>query len=121
VRRVVSDDNVHHVTVLRPSGYASDLGCLCAAQRVDAVVPTPKRNCARQVNEAGRLLLVPLYSGTIDERHLIKAGLTRVGPGPIPGSLVVQGLGLQLASGLLEKGVLMLAAPASLCSELKRD
>jgi hypothetical protein len=69
----------------------------------------------------GRLLLVPLYSGTIDERHLVKAGLTRVGPGPIPGSLVVQGLGLQLAPGLLEKGVLMLAAPASLCSELKRD
>jgi hypothetical protein len=69
----------------------------------------------------GRLLLVPLYSGTIDERHLIKAGLTHVGPGPIPGSLVVQGLGLQLAPGLLKKGVLMLAAPASLCSELKRD
>lgn len=63
----------------------------------------------------GRMLLVPLDGGPIDPRAVNAAQATLLSPGPLPGSLVVDG-DRQLLAGFWARRVLVLAAPAALCS-----
>ena len=63
----------------------------------------------------GRTLLVPVSGETISPALLGKLMLTPLSPGPLPGSVVVEGKGRELAKPLFDEGILMLAAPAAIC------
>ena len=63
----------------------------------------------------GRTLLVPVSGNAIPAETLDKLMLTRIAPGPLPGSVIVEGEGRALARPLFDQGILMLAAPAALC------
>ena len=65
----------------------------------------------------GRTLLIPVDGKPIDRSVLDRAMLLRIGDGPLPGSIVVDGPGRDVAGSLFQKGIVMLAAPAALCSE----
>ena len=63
----------------------------------------------------GRTLLVPLSADQISPVILDRLMLTPMARGPLPGSLLVEGKGRDLAGALLNQGILMLAAPAAIC------
>ena len=63
----------------------------------------------------GRMLLVPLDGKPVSRAKLAVLQATPLKPGPLPGSLVVEG-GRDKLSGLWAQRVLVLAAPAALCS-----
>jgi hypothetical protein len=63
----------------------------------------------------GRFLLVPLNGHQISDGLLRQQILDRRGPGPIPGSVIVDGQSAGAAQALLSRGILMLAAPALIC------
>ena len=65
--------------------------------------------------EQGRMLLVPLDGKPISEAAIGQLKATPLKPGPLPGSWVVDG-NRRLLSGLWAHRVLVLAAPAALCS-----
>lgn len=67
----------------------------------------------------GRTILIPLDAQPIDPARLVAFGLHTVSDGPLPASLVVEGKGRELASQLLDDGIIMLAAPAVLCGDPK--
>ncbi|QJU60391.1 hypothetical protein HL653_01625 [Sphingomonas sp. AP4-R1] len=67
----------------------------------------------------GRIMLVPLSA---DAAHglvamAIDRGATLVGPGPLPGSFVVDGRRADLVRGLVRHGIALLAAPAAGCGQ----
>ena len=63
----------------------------------------------------GRMLLVPLDGRPVSEATIRDVQATPVARGPLPGSWVVDG-NRGLLSGLWARHVLVLAAPAALCS-----
>ena len=63
----------------------------------------------------GRMLLVPLDGRPVSEATLRDVQATPLTRGPLPGSWVVEG-NRRLLSGLWARRVLVLAAPAALCS-----
>ncbi len=65
----------------------------------------------------GRTLLVPVDGQPIDATPLNELLLQPVGVGPLPGSVVVDGVGRGLAGTLFQRGIIMVAAPAGLCSD----
>ncbi len=68
---------------------------------------------------AGSFLLVPLTQGAAAglAALAIERGGAITGMGPLPGSLIVVGDRATLASAMLNRGVLPLAAPSLLCRE----
>jgi hypothetical protein len=64
----------------------------------------------------GRMLLVPLNGVSVNEALTARLMLYRVGQGPLPGSVLVDGPGLMMAAALLREGVVPLGAPQVLCS-----
>ena len=67
----------------------------------------------------GRLLLLPLSGSHVDAGLLTRVGLAHVKAGPLPGSVIADGPGVQLAPTLLQQGVLMVAAPAAICGNAR--
>lgn len=63
----------------------------------------------------GRMLLVPLDGQPVSRATLMELRATPLLEGPLPGSWVVDG-DRQLLSSLWSQHVLVLAAPAALCS-----
>ena len=63
----------------------------------------------------GRTLLVPFSGEPISRSLLDRLMLTPMRPGPLRGSLLVEGKGRELAGTMLNQGILMLAAPAVIC------
>ena len=63
----------------------------------------------------GRMLLVPLDGQPMSSTAIRDLQATPLVAGPLPGSWVVEG-DRQLLSGLWSEGVLVLAAPAAVCS-----
>lgn len=63
----------------------------------------------------GRMLLVPLDGQPVSQARIIGLRAIPLVPGPLPGSWVVEG-DRQLLSGLWAQRVLVLAAPAAICS-----
>jgi hypothetical protein len=63
----------------------------------------------------GRFLLIPLNGHQISDSLLRQELLDRRRPGPIPGSVIVDGQSAGVAQALLPHGILMLAAPALIC------
>jgi hypothetical protein len=70
--------------------------------------------------DVGRTMLVPLDGRTINQVVLERSALTRLAPGPLPGSIIVEGKGRVLASALFSHGIIMLGAPAAICGEPQR-
>jgi len=68
----------------------------------------------------GRYLLVPLNGQPISDALLQQQLLDRRGPGPLPGSLIVDGHSAGVAETLRAHGILMLAAPALICGHIER-
>ena len=64
----------------------------------------------------GRTLLVPVSGNEVAPALLDQLGLTPVAGGPFAGSMLVEGIGRAHAGVLFDQGILMLAAPAALCS-----
>jgi hypothetical protein len=62
----------------------------------------------------GRFLLIPLNGHPIGDGLLRQQMLDPRGPGPLPGSVIVDGQSAG-AQALLSHGILMLAAPALIC------
>lgn len=62
------------------------------------------------------MLLIPLTGEPVATETLRPLMLTPLAPGPFPGSIIVDGRGRSLAGTLFDKGIVMLAAPAALCS-----
>jgi hypothetical protein len=65
----------------------------------------------------GQTILVPVDGKPIGDALLTRSALHRLAPGPLPGSVIVQGEGRPLAATLLQQGIVMLAAPAGLCGD----
>lgn len=65
----------------------------------------------------GRTLLIPVDGKPIRETVLNQAMLFPIAAGPLPGSMIVDGPGRGVAGDLFNDGIIMLAAPAALCSE----
>lgn len=63
----------------------------------------------------GRMLLVPLDGQPVSRAAIAAAAATPLRAGPLPGSWVVEGDRDRL-SGLWARKVMVLAAPAALCS-----
>jgi len=63
----------------------------------------------------GRMLLIPLDGRPVSQARLAELQATPLKPGSLPGSQVVEGRRAEL-SGLWAQRVLVLAAPAALCS-----
>jgi hypothetical protein len=65
----------------------------------------------------GRMLLVPLTPDAADHMlaRAIDGGAQLLGSGPLPGSMVVTGTHVTVASALQGRAVLILAAPPALC------
>ena len=63
----------------------------------------------------GRFLLIPLNGHQISEGLLREQLLDQRGPGPFPGSIIVDGQSAGVAKTLLSHGIMMLAAPALIC------
>lgn len=63
----------------------------------------------------GRMLLVPLDGQPVSRSAVEQLRATFLAPGPLPGSLVVDG-NRDLLSALWARRVLVLAAPAALCA-----
>lgn len=63
----------------------------------------------------GRMLLVPLDGQPVSQATIIGAEAVPLVPGPLAGSWVVEG-DRQLLSGLWARKILVLAAPAAICS-----
>jgi hypothetical protein len=68
----------------------------------------------------GRFLLIPLNGHRIGDGLLRQQMLDVRGPGPLPGSVIVDGQSAG-AQALLSRGVLMLAAPALICGNHDED
>ena len=68
----------------------------------------------------GRYLLVPLNGQPIGDPLLQQQLLDRRGPGPLPGSVIVDGHSAGVADTLRAHGILMLAAPALICGHIER-
>ena len=66
---------------------------------------------------AGRMMLMPISVPASQQmlRVAIAHGASLVGPGPLPGSFVVEGDRAELLSALASRGVALLAAPAAGC------
>jgi hypothetical protein len=62
----------------------------------------------------GRMLLLPLDGEPLTQDLIQSHRATPLRPGPLPGSWVVEGE-YQSLSGLLAKGILVLAAPSAIC------
>ena len=66
----------------------------------------------------GRMLLLPIGGGHSGLASLALArGALLIGSGPFAGSLVVEGDRARLTQGLLARGVITLAAPATACGD----
>ena len=65
----------------------------------------------------GRMLLVPLLPGAADHMlaGAVEGGAQLLGSGPVPGSFVISGDHLSVASALSGQAILILAAPPALC------
>ena len=67
----------------------------------------------------GRMLLIPIWPGS--DAHLaadeVARGVRLVAPGPISGSLVVDGARAIVTKGLLARGVLTISAAGLECGE----
>ncbi|MFS2112400.1 hypothetical protein ACCC88_22130 [Sphingomonas sp. Sphisp140] len=65
----------------------------------------------------GRMLLVPLFPGSANHMlaGAIDGGAQLLGSGPFPGSFVISGDHLPVASALSGQAILILAAPPALC------
>ena len=63
----------------------------------------------------GRMLLVPVNGQPVDRGTVVLAGAVPLIAGPLPGSLIVEGDRSSLAM-LWERWVLVVAAPAALCT-----
>lgn len=81
------------------------LALAVAVLLVVAFVPPPR----------GRMLLVPLDGRPVDRATIGGLKATPLKPGPLPGSWIVEG-DRRLLSSLWARRVLVLAAPAALCS-----
>jgi hypothetical protein len=63
----------------------------------------------------GRLMLIPLDGKRVSRALLDRWTLTPIAYGPLPGSVVADGKGRELAPTLFHQGIVVLAAPAALC------
>lgn len=65
----------------------------------------------------GRMLLVPLLPGAEDQMlgRAIDGGAQVLAGGPLPGSFVISGNHLAVATAIGNRAVLILAAPPALC------
>lgn len=65
----------------------------------------------------GRMLLMPMLPGAANHMlaRAIDGGAQLLGEGPIPGSFVITGSHIAIASALAGEAVLILAAPPALC------
>lgn len=65
----------------------------------------------------GRMLLMPVTGGASNHMlaRAIDGGARLLGEGPIPGSFVITGSHLAIASALSGEAVLIVAAPPALC------
>jgi hypothetical protein len=65
----------------------------------------------------GRMLLVPVLPGAANHMlaRAVDGGAQLLGSGPVPGSFVISGSHLAIASALTGEAVLILAAPPTLC------
>jgi len=67
----------------------------------------------------GRMMLVPISPGAA--RGMVAMAIDRgaalVGPGPWPGSLVIEGRRAALSPALLRYGIALVAAPATGCGQ----
>ncbi|MDG2535435.1 hypothetical protein P6144_17370 [Sphingomonas sp. HITSZ_GF] len=68
----------------------------------------------------GRMLLVPVLPGAANHMlpRAVAGGAQLLGQGPIPGSFVITGSHLAVASALAGQAVLILAAPPALCGSV---
>ena len=68
---------------------------------------------------AGKMILVPLFPASGDGMvaRATQLGASLVGAGPLPQSFVVQGDRATLATAMLRRGVLVLAAPSAGCGK----
>ena len=68
----------------------------------------------------GRMLLVPLLPGAANHMlaRAIDGGAQLLGSGPTPGSFVITGNHLAIASALTGEAVMILAAPPALCGSV---
>ena len=69
----------------------------------------------------GRIMLIPLNGHRISDALLREQLLDRRGPGPFPGSVIVDGQSRGVAQALLSRGIVMLAAPALICGTPEED
>jgi hypothetical protein len=67
----------------------------------------------------GRLLLLPISSAQVDAGLVARVGLAHIRAGPVRGSIVADGPGIDLAPALLQHGSLMVAAPAAICGSAR--
>jgi hypothetical protein len=68
----------------------------------------------------GRMLLVPVLPGAANHMlaHAVDGGAQLLGQGPLPGSFVILGSHLPIASAFAGEAVLILAAPPALCGSI---
>lgn len=69
----------------------------------------------------GRMLLIPLVGGASASAAAVKGGARLLAAGPFPGSLIVMGQRGRIGAEALERGILVLAAPALLCAPSRRS
>lgn len=65
--------------------------------------------------DRGQMMLIPLDGNPMSPTLLKQLPVAAVGPGPLPGSLIVFGSSEGQFLPLLEEGVLILSAPQALC------
>lgn len=67
--------------------------------------------------ESGRMLLVPIWSGSEGRaaQLAVNSGATLIGVGPLRGSVVVRGKRADLAGLAWHDNILMMAAPSAGC------
>jgi hypothetical protein len=72
---------------------------------------------ALQPPESGRMLLVPIWSGSEGRaaQLALNSGVTLIGVGPLRGSVVVRGKRAVLADSAWNENILMMAAPSAGC------
>jgi len=92
-------------------------GWILGATLQGALAATTLLALAFSPGELGRTLLVPVNGASIDRSLLKQLMLKPLAPGPLPGSIVVDGRGRSLAATLFDKGIIMLAAPTAACGD----
>ncbi len=68
----------------------------------------------------GAMLLIPIVPERLVGAVAVRHGALILGNGPIAGSLIVRGRAADLTTPLLAQGILLLRAPASLCTGMPR-